>query len=174
MGRVCDSWRGCLVAGSVVVEVADTSKTVPIADYEARVRGSFSRQSVMNTLGAELTRIAPGVVEIELPFSEALTQQHGFLHAGIVSTALDSACGYAALSLMPANAGVLTIEFKVNLLAPARGHRFLLRGSVIKPGRTIVVVDGQAFALAPDAEPRLIATMTATMMAVADRDGIQD
>lgn len=129
----------------------------------------------MKTIGAELTRVEPGLVEIELPFSEALTQQHGFLHAGVVSTALDSACGYAALSLMPANAGVLSIEFKVNLLAAAKpGHRFRFRGSITKPGRTIIVSDGQAFALAPGSEPRLIATMTGTMMVVTDRDGVRD
>lgn len=146
----------------------------PTTDYQERVRGSFARQNVMKTLGAALSRLEPGVVEIELPFSESLTQQHGFLHAGIVSTALDSACGYAALSLMPAGAGVLSIEFKVNLLAPAKGERFLVRGTVIKPGRTITVTDGQAFALAGTAEPRLIATMTATMMVVKERAGVQD
>jgi uncharacterized protein (TIGR00369 family) len=150
------------------------SKIVPTANYEERVRGSFARQKVMKTIGAELTKVEPGLVEIELPFSESLTQQHGFLHAGIVSTALDSACGYAALSLMPANAGVLTIEFKVNLLAAASGQRFLFRASVTKPGRTITVTDGQAFALVPGTEPRLIATMTGTMMVVADRAGVQD
>lgn len=150
------------------------SKPDPTADHEARVRRSFARQAIMKTIGAELTRVEPGRVEIELPFSDALTQQHGFLHAGVVSTALDSACGYAALTLMPANAGVLSIEFKVNLLAAARGERFLFRASVIKPGRTIIVSDGQAFALVPGAEPRLIATMTGTMMVVAGREGVQD
>jgi uncharacterized protein (TIGR00369 family) len=143
-------------------------------DYEARVRRSFARQQVMATLGATLTRVAPGAVEVEMPFSAAFTQQHGFLHAGIVSTALDSACGYAALSLMPANTGVLTIEFKVNLLAPARGARFVFGGSVTKPGRTILVVDGKAFAQSSAAEPKLIATMTGTMMVVAQRAGIED
>ena len=102
-----------------------------------------------------------------------LTQQHGFLHAGIISTALDSACGYAAFSMMPENAAVLTIEFKVNLLAPGRGERFLFRGSVTKPGRTIVVADGQAYAFAADGEAKLIATMTGTMMTVLGRDGIE-
>jgi uncharacterized protein (TIGR00369 family) len=151
------------------------TKTVPIADFEGRVRRSFARQVVMHTVGAELTRVAPGCVEIELPFSEALTQQHGFLHAGVISTVLDSACGYAALTLMPADTGVLSIEFKVNLLAAAKsGHRFLFRGSITKPGRTIVVTDGQALALAPGAEPRLIATMTGTMMVIANRDGVRD
>jgi uncharacterized protein (TIGR00369 family) len=150
------------------------STVVPIEGFAERVRRSFERQQVMKTLGAELVHVTPGFVELALPFSQALTQQHGFLHAGVVATALDSACGYAALSVMPLNTGVLTIEYKVNLLAPARGERFLFRASVTKPGRTIVVVDGQAFARSSDAEPKLIATMTGTMMAVADRQGIED
>jgi uncharacterized protein (TIGR00369 family) len=101
-----------------------------------------------------------------------MTQQHGFLHAGIISTALDSACGYAAFSLMPENAGVLTIEFKVNLLAPGKGER-LFRGNVTKPGRTIIVADGQAYAFGADGEAKLIATMTGTMMTVTGRQGIE-
>src|SRR5690606_34173193 len=129
-------------------------------DFESRVRASFERQDVMATIGAELTRVNPGEVEIEMPFRADLTQQHGFLHAGIISTALDSACGYAAYSLMPADAAVLTIEFKVNLLSPGRGERFLFRGQVTKPGRTIIVADGQAYAYDGDAEARMIATMT--------------
>ena len=148
-------------------------KIVPSVDYEARVRASFARQKVMAALGAELTVVMPGTVEIEMPFSAAYTQQHGFLHAGIISTALDSACGYAAFSLMPDNAGVLTIEFKVNLLAPGKGERFLFRGSVTKPGRTIIVADGQAYAFADDGEAKLIATMTGTMMTVVGRQGIE-
>ena|SRR6187399_1265439 len=95
------------------------ARAVPDPDYEERVRASFARQAAMATIGAELTLVTPGIVEIETPFSAALTQQHGFLHAGVISTALDSACGYAAFSLMPEQASVLTIEFKVNLLAPA-------------------------------------------------------
>jgi 16S rRNA (cytosine967-C5)-methyltransferase len=122
--------------------------------------------------GAELTRCEPGIVEVEMPFREELTQQHGILHAGMISAALDSACGYAALTLMPAEAAVLTIEFKVNLLAPGKGERFLFRGEVTKPGRTIMVSDGQAFAVT-DTEVRLIATMTGTMMVVQDRKGLQ-
>jgi uncharacterized protein (TIGR00369 family) len=146
---------------------------VSAPDYEERVRKSFSRQSVMTTIGAELTLVTPGTVEIEMAHSPGLTQQHGFLHAGIISTALDSACGYAAFSMMPENAAVLTIEFKVNLLAPGKGERFLFRGSVTKPGRTIVVADGQAYAFAADGEVKLIATMTGTMMTVVGRDGIE-
>jgi uncharacterized protein (TIGR00369 family) len=141
-------------------------------DYEDRVRSSFARQAAMGTIGAELTSVTPGIIEIEMPYSAALTQQHGFLHAGIISTALDSACGYAAFSLMPPDAAVLTIEFKINMLSPGRGERFLFRGSVTKPGRTIIVADGQAYAYAPDGEARLIATMTATMMVITGRDGL--
>ncbi|MGE0280423.1 MAG: PaaI family thioesterase [Rhizobiaceae bacterium] len=145
----------------------------PALDFEERVRSSFSRQQAMVTLGAELTIVTPGTIEIEMPFSPALTQQHGFLHAGIISTALDSACGYAAFSLMPENAGVLTIEFKVNLLAPGKGERFLFRGNVTKPGRTIIVADGQAYAIGADGEAKLIATMTGTMMTITGRQGIE-
>lgn len=146
---------------------------VPAEDFEERVRASFARQSAMATIGAELTVVRPGTVEIEMPYSPALTQQHGFLHAGVISAALDSACGYAAFSLMPGNAGVLTIEFKVNLLAPGKGERFLFRGSVTKPGRTIIVADGQAYAFSAEGEARLVATMTGTLMTVIGREGIE-
>lgn len=149
------------------------AKIVPAPDYDERVRASFARQSAMRTIGAELTLVTPGIIEIEMPFSDQLTQQHGFLHAGVISTALDSACGYAAFSLIPESASVLTIEFKVNLLAPGKGERFLFRGTVTKPGRTIVVADGQAYAISADGEAKLIATMTGTMMAIAGRDGIE-
>lgn len=149
-----------------------TAKRVADSDYEERVRSSFARQNAMKTIGAELTLVTPGIVEIEMPFSPALTQQHGLLHAGVISTALDSACGYAAFSLMPEDASVLTIEFKVNLLAPGRGVRFLFRGSVTKPGRTIIVADGQAYAIGDDDEAKLIATMTGTMMTIVGRDDI--
>jgi uncharacterized protein (TIGR00369 family) len=150
-----------------------TPNIIPDPDYEGRVHASFARQNAMRTLGAELTLVTPGIVEIEMPFSEALTQQHGFLHAGVISAGLDSACGYAALSTMPENAAVLTIEFKVNLLAPGRGVRFLFRGSVTKPGRTIVVADGQAYAFGADEEAKLIATMTGTMMTIVGREGME-
>lgn len=139
--------------------------------YAERVRESFSRQGVMGTLGAQLGLVAPGAVDIEFGWAAALTQQHGFLHAGIVSTALDSACGYAAFSLMPEDAAVLTIEFKINLLAPARGQRFRMQGRVIKPGRTITVAEGHAFAIDDGAE-KLIATMGCTLMTIAGRDGL--
>jgi uncharacterized protein (TIGR00369 family) len=142
------------------------------ADFVARVRASFARQGAMKTIGASLVSVEPGVAMVELPWAEPLTQQHGFLHAGIVATALDSACGYAAFTLMPLDAAVLTIEYKINLLAPARGERFRMEGHVVKPGRTISVVDGKAFAI-EGGEEKLIATMNATLMAVIGRDGIQ-
>jgi len=140
--------------------------------FEERVAESFARQAAMRLIGAALTRVTPGVIEIEMPFRADLTQQHGFLHAGVISAALDSACGYAALSLTPRDSAVLTIEFKVNLLAPGRGERFLFRGEVTKPGRNIIVSDGKAFAF-DDGEAKLIATMTGTMMTIADREGLR-
>jgi uncharacterized protein (TIGR00369 family) len=140
------------------------------AGFADRVRASFAAQPAMATLGARLAGVAPGHVIVTMQHRPELTQQHGFLHAGIVSTALDSACGYAAYSLMPADAAVLTIEFKINLLAPARGPWFRFEGRVAKAGRTISVVDGRALQGADDhAEPTLIATMTATVMTVRGR-----
>lgn len=140
--------------------------------FQERVRASFERQAAMVTLGISLAEVAPGRVTLGMAHQAAFTQQHGFVHAGIVSTALDSACGYAAFSLMPPEAAVLTIEFKVNLLAPARGPRFRFEGEVVKPGRTIIVVDGRAWQVDTDGTEKLIATMTATVMAVAGREGI--
>jgi uncharacterized protein (TIGR00369 family) len=142
-------------------------------DFERRVRESFARQRVMETMGATLLRVAPGEVEVALPFSDALTQQHGFLHAGVVTTIVDSACGYAALSLMPAGAGVLTIEFKLNLLAPAAGERMIARGRVTRPGRTINVCAGDVFAEREGRE-KLVATMLATIMTIHDRVDVTD
>ncbi len=142
--------------------------------FEARVRSSFERQAAMRTLGVALASVAPGEVVLRMLHRPELTQQHGFIHAGILSAALDSACGYAAFSLMPADAAVLTIEFKVNLLAPARGPRFVFEGRGIKPGRTISVVEGRALQTDADgAAEKLVATMTATVMTVLGRDTIQ-
>jgi uncharacterized protein (TIGR00369 family) len=138
-------------------------------DFEQRVRDSFASQPAMETLGARLTRVAPGEVDIELPFRAGLTQQNGFIHAGILSAVLDSACGYAAFTLMPADAGVLSIEFKVNLLAPAEGERFLIRGRVVRAGRTISVCTGDAYAVREGRE-RHVATMTGTMMTMLPRE----
>ena len=138
-------------------------------DFAARVRASFDRQGAMKTIGATLAGVEAGWVVIELPWAPALTQQHGFLHAGMVATALDSACGYAGSSLMPSDAAVLTIEYKINLLAPAKGQRFRMEGLVIKPGRTVTVAEGKAFAI-DEGKEKLIATMGCTLMAVLGRD----
>ena len=140
--------------------------------YAERVAASFDRQQAMQTIGASLAQVAPGRVVIELPFAQSLTQQHGFLHAGVVGMALDSACGYAGFSLMAPDAAVLTIEYKLNLLAPAKGQRFRMEGVVVKPGRSVTVAEGRAFAIDGGSE-KLVATMTCTLMAVMGRDGIR-
>ena len=141
--------------------------------FAERVRASFARQPAMTTLGARLVRVAAGEVEIEMPFSEHLTQQHGFVHGGILGTALDSACGFASLSLMPVDAGILTIEYKLNLLAPGRGERFRFIGRVRKAGRTITLADADAIAVEEAGRERLIATMTATEMTITGRDDVR-
>lgn len=138
----------------------------------------------MLTMGATLERVVPGEVVIDLPFRADLTQQHGLLHAGIATSVMDTACGYAALSLMERGAAVLTIEFKVNLIAPALGNRFRALGRVVRAGRTVTVVSGEfrvveaaqqaQDAAAPDASGTLVAIMTATMMSVRDRPGLVD
>jgi len=144
------------------------------AGYAQRTRDSFARQAAMATLGATLEVVEPGRVVMAMTHKDSLTQQHGFIHAGMVSAALDSACGYAAFSLMPEDAAVLTIEFKINLLAPARGPRFRFEGRVIKPGRTISVVDGRATQHDEDGKhEKLIATMTATIMTVRGREALK-
>jgi uncharacterized protein (TIGR00369 family) len=142
-------------------------------DFEVRCRSSFGKQQFMSTLGAELVRLEPGEVIIELPFSSQLTQQHGFLHAGAVASIVDSACGYAALSLMPENTAVLTVEFKINLIKPAAGTRFRATGKVLKAGRTLSVCSGSVEAH-DGARWSLIALMQATMMSVPDRDDVKD
>jgi uncharacterized protein (TIGR00369 family) len=139
--------------------------------FEERVRLSFAKQGAMGLIGARLSKIAAGEVEIELPFKSEHSQQHGFLHAGILTTALDSACGYATYSLFPPEAGILTIEFKVNLLAPGDGELFRLVGKVRKAGRTISLAEGEAYAIKNGRE-KLIATMTATTMTIAGRDNV--
>ena len=145
-------------------------------DIEAtrsRILDSFSRQSFMAHLGATLSRVEPGLVELRVSRRDDLLQQHGFLHAGVVSALLDSSCGYAALTRMEPGVGVMSVEFKVNLLVPAAGEHFLVRGSVLKAGRTIVVCRGEAFST-DGSEPRLIAAMQASMMAVRGREGVRD
>lgn len=140
--------------------------------FERRVRDSFDQQQIMVTLGASLEEVNPGSVRISMPFRDDLTQQHGFLHAGVVAAILDSACGYAAFSLMPADAGVLTVEYKINLLAPGKGERVDARASVVRPGRTITVCRGNAYAHDGGEQIR-VATMQATVMTVLDRDDVR-
>lgn len=136
---------------------------------EERIRESFEKQAFMKLLGAELVHIATGEVDIALPFDVKLTQQHGFLHAGVTTSIADSACGYAALSLMPEGAAVLSVEFKVNMLAPARGRRFLARGRVIRSGRNITVVKADVLAFDDKDDAKSVVEMQGTMMTIRDR-----
>jgi uncharacterized protein (TIGR00369 family) len=141
--------------------------------FVEEVERSFARQPIMNLIGARLSLVEPGVVEISLPYRADLAQQDGYLHAGIVTTIADSASGYAAYSLMPAGANVLSVEFKVNLLRPAKGVQFLARAEVIKPGRTLTVVGADVFGIdgnGGNAERELVATMLSTMMCLRDRE----
>jgi uncharacterized protein (TIGR00369 family) len=142
-------------------------------EIEERVRASFARQGLMRTLGAELVTVAPGSVEIAMEPDPAISQQHGFVHAGAVTAIADSAAGYAALTLMPAGTGVLSTEFKINLLAPATGDRLVARGRVVKAGRTLTVAQSEVFSQNGEAE-KLVALLTATLMAVEAREGITD
>ncbi len=142
-------------------------------DAATRVAASFDKQGLMHTLGAMLGRVEPGAVEISLPVAAHIGQQHGFVHAGAVAAIADSAAGYAALSLMPPGSGVLTTEFKINLLSPASGERLIARGRVIKAGRTLTLALSEVFAVR-DGREKLCAMLTATLMTVEGRDGIAD
>lgn len=139
-------------------------------DYQDIATATFEGQPAMRNLGISIARIEPGEVELSMPYSADWTQQNGFIHAGIITAGLDTACGIAAFTLMPARCDVLTVEFKTNLLAPAKGERFSFRATVIKPGRTLTVCEGQAFAHRDGAE-NLIATMTGTLMALPRKAG---
>ena len=131
--------------------------------YEPRVRASFARQAVMTLIGAVMTRVEPGRCTIELPVRDDLTQQHKYVHGGVVGMIADSAAGYAAFTLMPADASVLTVEYKINMLAPAEGEQLLARGSVIKPGRTLSIARADVFGVR-DGREKLVATMQQTLM----------
>ena len=137
---------------------------MPVTAFD-RVQGSFAQQQFMQTLGATLLSVKPGAVEITLPFRADLTQQNDFLHAGVITSILDSACGYAALTVAPENANVLSVEFKLNLLSPAVGKRFVARAHVKRAGRRITVCTADAFAI-DGAEEKLVATMLATIITV--------
>ena len=132
--------------------------------FAEEIKQSFARQSIMDLIGAKLNVVEPGIVEVTLPYRSDLTQQDGYLHAGIVTTIVDSAAGYAAYSLMPPGSDVLSVEFKVNLLRPARAETFLARAEVLKPGRTLTVARGDVFGLTKSEEKQLVATMLATII----------
>jgi uncharacterized protein (TIGR00369 family) len=141
--------------------------------FRARIQASFDKQGLMSTLGASILHIAPGAVDIALLASPSVSQQHGFVHAGAVAAIADTAAGYAALSLMPPGAGVLTTEFKINLVAPAAGERIVARGRVIKAGRTLILAQTEVFS-GTAGEERLVALLTATLMTIEGRDGVVD
>lgn len=140
------------------------SKQLPNPDFVEEVQQSFAKQLVMPLIGARLTRVEPGIVEITLPYRTDLTQQHGYVHAGILTTIADSACGYAAYTLMPPNSDVLAVEFKVNLMRPAEGETFVARAEVIKSGRTLTVVRADVHAITGSEQRDLVAIMQGTMM----------
>jgi uncharacterized protein (TIGR00369 family) len=136
----------------------------PNPAFADEIGESFSKQTIMGLISARLTRVEPGLIEITLPYRADLAQQHGYLHAGIVTTIADSACGYAAYSLMPANSEVLSVEFKVNLLRPAKGDSFVAVAEVVKSGRTLTVVRADVFGVDREERRELVATMLGTMI----------
>lgn len=136
-------------------------------DYRAKVEASFARQAFLVTIGARMAELEPGRCTLEMPSRPDLAQQHGFVHAGATTTLADTAAGYAAFSLMPAGSAVLTTEFKVNLLSPAKGEKLVARAEVLKPGRTLIVVRSDVFGIEGGRET-LVATMLATMICLAD------
>ena len=136
----------------------------PNPAFAEEIKQSFAKQTVMGLIGAALSRVEPGIVEITLPYRADLTQQNGYLHAGIVTTIADSACGYAAYSLMPPNSQVLSVEFKVNMLRPAKGETFLASAAVVKSGKTLTVVRADVFGAEQNGSRELLATMLGTMI----------
>jgi uncharacterized protein (TIGR00369 family) len=140
---------------------------------DARVRASFAKQTIMTTIGASVASAKKGEVEIVLPFSDKVLQQHGFIHAGAVATIADSACGYAALSVMPDDAAVLTTEFKIHLLSPAKGERLRAVGRVVRAGRKLVIAMGEVFA-EEGGTSKQVALITASMMVVETTTGLKD
>jgi uncharacterized protein (TIGR00369 family) len=138
---------------------------VPDAAYAERIRASFARQRIMALLGAEIAQVEPGSCTIRLPFREDLTQQHGYVHGGIVGTIADSAAGYAGMTLAAAGTSVLTVEYKLNLLAPAEGEALVARGRVVRPGRTLVITQADV-ATVRDGQEHHCATLLQTLMVV--------
>ena len=140
-------------------------------DFERRVRSSFARQGIMNHIGAEIIEVGPGHCEIRLPYGEHVSQQHGFFHGGIVATIADSAAGYAGFSLMPTGGGVLTVEFKINLVAPADGELLVARGSVVRPGRTLTVSRAEVSVM-KNGSSRVCAILQQTLMTITGRPDV--
>jgi len=140
------------------------------AGFEALVRQSMATQPMMKTMGATMEAVAPGAVTMRLPFDDRLTQQNGYLHAGVVTTMLDSACGYAAYTLVPAGANIVSVEFKVNLLSPAKGTAFVATGRVLKAGKTLTICEGELTAIGSLEEEKMVAVMTATMMVMRPKE----
>ncbi|NIP43676.1 MAG: PaaI family thioesterase [candidate division Zixibacteria bacterium] len=138
-------------------------------EFEKTIRESFAKQNLMQAFGAKLISITPGAATIELPYRDDLTQQHGYLHAGVITAIIDSACGYAALSLMPQDMEVMSAEYKINLLSPADGEKLVARGTVLKPGRKLYVVRGDAYS-ARDGKEKHVAAFQGTMVAVRKKD----
>jgi uncharacterized protein (TIGR00369 family) len=153
--------------------MSDTAFKPQDPQFREKASASFAAQPAMHLVGARLLRVDPGEVEIALPYSSAITQQHGFVHGGILGMTLDSACGYAALSLYPPDAGILTIEYKINFLAPGKGDRFRIVGRVRKHGRTITLAEADAIGVTGGQE-KLVATLTATMMVIVGRDDVRN
>ena len=137
-------------------------------NYEAKVRASFARQGLMTNIGARISKVLPGEVEIEVAWRQDLTQQQGFVHGAVIAAIIDTACGYASYTLMPADVEVVTVEFKINFIAPAIGEKMIARGRVTKAGKTLTVCAGKAFAVT-DGKEKLVATMQATMMTVKQK-----
>jgi len=154
------------MSSSAISEPAAFKPGVP--DYAERVRSSFGRQGAMRLLGARLVEVRPGFCAIELPFRDDLTQQHGYIHAGVVSAIADSAGGYAGYTLFPADSSVLTVEYKLNLLAPARGERLVAEGHVVKPGRTLAITRGEVYAES-GGERSLCALMQQTLIVLSGK-----
>lgn len=140
------------------------------ADFEAVVRQSIVMQPVMKMMSATMETVAPGAVTIRMPFDDRLTQQNGYLHAGVITTLLDSACGYAAFTLLPAGSNILSVEFKVNLLSPAKGNAFVAAGRVLKAGKTLTICEGELTAFECQGEEKVVAIMTATMMVMQPKE----
>ncbi len=152
-----------------------SQRTFPVyeaqnAAFESLVRQSIAMQPMMKAIGATMETVAPGAVTIRLPFDDRLTQQNGYLHAGVVTTMLDSACGYAAFTLVPAGSNILSVEFKVNLLSPAKGDAFLATGRVLKAGNALTICEGELTANEGGGEDKVVAIMTATMMVMRPKE----